>query len=237
MTGLREPANEPNRESDEEEPVRRFQRKLSRSGSGGGVSLHFDADFAAEYELDPDTEVDVQVIEEDGDIAFKIGDIPAGFTYEDLKAFADDHGWEETDKYVDSNEWYLTYRNGNGNVRIEIDSETRINGSVMNNVVIQSIPIEISGDLELYNRMCAVASRKDIRIRINDSQGLWQRLQGSADHDTDAAPDEETFMQLSDVSEEITAQLVCQRSSLNTSLEVLREKVEEMEEVYETLDN
>ena len=219
-------------------PVEHFRKKLARSGSGGGVSLHFDADFASEYHLDPETEVDVQVVEENGEVSLKIGNIPAGFTYEDLEEFADDQGWLKTDEYASeaSDEWYLTYRNERENVRIEIDSESQINGSVINNIIIQGDTVDVTGDLEMYNRLCATAQRKDLRVQVDDTKGLWQQLRSSADYDTDDAPSEQTFRQLSNAAEEVTARLICQRTSLKTSVHDIKKIVTEIETAYAELN-
>lgn len=218
-------------------PLEHFRKKLSASGSGGGVSLHFDAHFASEYQLDPETEVDVQVVEENGDVKLEIRNIPAGFTYDDLEQFADARGWLKTDEYAseDTDEWYLTYRSKNETVRIEIDSESQVNGSVVNNVIIQSEPIDVTGDKELYNRLCAEAVRKDLRVQVNDTKGLWNQLRGSPDYETDDAPSEETFEQLSNAAEQVRAQLVCQRTSLKTTVDDLEEIVSEMESAYSEL--
>lgn len=220
---------------DEETSVDTFQKKLSASGSGEGVSLHFDADFATRYGLTSDLEVDVEVVERDGDVLFEIGNIPAGFSHEKLQAFAEDQNWMQTDRYVDSDEWYLTYRNHSGNVRIELDSVTQINGVLVNNIVVQSDPIETSEDRDRYNRLCAIAQQKDLRVRVDDSQGLWQRLKAS-EKDTDDAPDGETFQQLISTAETVTVQLVCQRSSVNTSLDDLKEIVDQIEDTYQTVN-
>lgn len=236
MVGTGEATKTNNERDDSEQPVDHFRKKLTESGSGGGVSLHFDAGFAAEYGLDPDTEVDVQVIEEQGDVKFRVGNIPAGFSYDELREFADTQNWNETDRYVDADEWYLTYRNNAGTVRIELDSKAKINGSLVNNVIVQSNPIHITGNLERYNRLCATAQRKDLRVRVNDNQGLWQRLRSASDHDTDDAPDEDTFEQLTQNAEEVTAQLVCERSSVHTTLAELKEIVNKTEDAYASLN-
>jgi hypothetical protein len=220
-----------------DQPVQKFRKKLAKSGSSGGVSLHFNADFAAQYGLDADTEVDVEVVERDGDVEFRIGNIPAGFTFEELEDFAESHQWEETDRYVDDTEWYLTYRNSTGDVRVEIDSEARINGSAVNNVIVESNPIEVTGDMAKYNRVCAAAQRKDLDVHVTDSKGLWQRLRASRERDTDDAPDEKVFQQLSSQAERVTAQFVCQRTSLNTSLEQLGEIVAKTQDAIEEFDS
>jgi len=219
----------------ERRPVMSFSKQLSASGSGGGVSLHFGASFASEYGLDPDTEVEVNVVEKGGgDVAFEIANIPAGFTHDELVEFAERQNWKKTDEYVDpdSNEWYLTYRNGRETVRIEIDSEPQIDEGVVNNVVVQGNPVDVTDDYDAFSRLCAAAQRKDLRVRIDDSDGKWQRLKSFPESDTDDLPDKETFVQLSSASDTVVAQLICQRTSLNTTLEDLRVIVEAIESGY-----
>lgn len=217
-----------------------FSKELSASGSGGGVSLHFDASFASEYGLDPDTQVKVDVIEKDGgDVAFEISNIPAGFTHDELVDFADAQRWEKTDEYIDSdsNEWYLTYRNEKGNVRIELDSEAQIDDGVVNNVIIQGDPVDVTGDYSKLATLCTAAERKDLRVRVDDTKGVWQRLQSSPHRDTDNIPDKETFTQLSDRAEKVTAQLVSQRTSLNTTLADLKKTVNAIEDGCSSLQD
>jgi hypothetical protein len=131
----------------------------------------------------------------------------------------------------------LTYRNSTGDVRVEIDSEARINGSAVNNVIVESNPIEVTGDMAKYNRVCAAAQRKDLDVHVTDSKGLWQRLRASRERDTDDAPDEKVFQQLSSQAERVTAQFVCQRTSLNTSLEQLGEIVAKTQDAIEEFDS
>lgn len=207
------------------------------SGSSDGVALHFDAGFAAEYGLDADTEVKIKIVEKDGDVTFEIDNIPAGFTSDELREFADREGWEKTDEYVDpdADEWYLTYRSSEGTVRIEIDSESRIDGTVVNNVSIEGDPIEVTDDYDTFARLCTAAQRKEVRVRVDDSEGYWERLKASATRDTDDIPDEATFEQLSETADTVVAQLVCQKTSLNTSLEDLEAVVDAMEEAYDSI--
>lgn len=226
-------------EKGRKQPVDRFSKKLSASGSGDGVSLHFDAAFAAEYGLDSDTQVEISVVEQGGDVTFEIENIPAGFTSDELRAFADRQKWEKTDEYVnpDDNEWYLTYRSDEGCVRIEIDSESQINGTVVNNVIIEGDPVDVTGDFEKFARLCAAAQRKETIVKVDDSDGYWERLKASATADTDDLPDEETFAQLSETTDTVIAQLVSQKTSLNTSLDDLRKIVDSFEDVYNSVQS
>lgn len=221
---------------EEEQPIEQFQERFQQRGSG--MALYFPARFVNEYRLDTETEVDVQIVEEDGDMTIKIKNLPAGFTYDGLKEFADTRGWEKTDEYAkeETDEWYLTYRNVDGSVRVEIDSEAQIDGSAVNNVVIHSDPVDVTGDVDRYNRLLAIAQRKDLRVQVTDDQGLWQRLRSAAELDTDDAPDEETFQQISSTADRVTAEFVCQRSSMKTSLDDLRKIVEKIEEACEEFE-
>jgi hypothetical protein len=227
------------KEEREKQPVERFSKELTQSGgSSDGVALHFDAAFASEYGLDSDTEVEVNVVEKDGDITFEIKNIPAGFTSEELREFAEFHNWEKTDEYInpDANEWYLTYRSSERTVWIEIDSESRINGNVVNNVVIEGNPVDVTGDYEKFARLCVAAQRKEARVKVNDSEGYWERLKASATRDTDDIPDQETFEQLSEATDTVIAQLVRQKTSLNTSLRDLKDIVDAIEEAYQSIE-
>jgi|GEM_PF-1644046 len=206
------------RDSDKGTVGQRFTKKLTKSGSGEGVSLHIDALLAREYDLDPNTEVEVTVVEESGDVAFRI-DIPAGFTHEELESFASNEGWTLVDKYVDEEgPWSLTYQTQNREARISIDSESRIDGHHVNNVTIESASMEVS-DYKDYQEVATTALRKELQVRLRDSDGLWQRLRGSADHETDDAPDEDTVKQLLENTDWVSVQLVDQQTSTKTTLD------------------
>lgn len=198
--------------------IRSYKKKLSESGSGSGVALHFEAEIAEDLKMDADTEVEVSVVDEDGDVKVVLNDIPAGFTKETFEEFAEKHGWEETDRMELDDEWSLTYRDQTRNVRIEVDSTTRINGDIVNNIFIEGPEIPVKEDLEGYRDLCVKAVQKDLRVRVRDSDGLWQRLQNSNEHDTDDAPDEETFRQLVRTTDRVTVQLTTELATLTTSL-------------------
>lgn len=210
----------------EEAVLRQFRKALSSSGGGGGVSLHFDADIARELRLDPNTQVHVDVLEEDGDVTMKIRGIPAGFTEAAFQEYAEEHGWKETDAFRDGDRWSHTYRDSTGLVRVEMDSQTRIDGAVVNNVFVQSDPIEVDADLERYKNLCMAAIGKDLRVRVRDSDGLWQRLRSSHGHETDDAPDRETFQQLLNATDRVSVQLVKEMPSLRTTLTDIGEAVD-----------
>lgn len=217
------------------EPVDTVRKELHERG--GGVSLHFDASFAAEYNLDPETEVVVEVVETDGKVSFEIDGIPAGFSHEDLVAFADEHSWTVSDEYADDdrNEWFATYRTETGTVAVEFDSESQIDGNVVNNVTVRGDEIDITGDFDRYASMCAAAQRIGANVSISDSEGAWERLRSSPESTAADAPDRETFDQLSDAAETVTARLVHSFSSLNTELSDIGRTAEAMEQAYDEL--
>lgn len=216
-------------------PLEHFRKSLNQSGGGDGVSLHIDGNVAKEYRLHSETEVDVDVIEEDGDVNFKFS-VPAGFTREDLQQLADEEDWELTDKYEADDDWSVTYRNPSGLVRVAVDSHTHVNDTAVNNVFIQSDSIPLSRDLTRYTELCKTARDANLRVQIDDSEGMWQRLRSSAQHDTDDAPSEETFVQLLDVSECVSAQLVKEMPSLHTTLDDVKETVKQVDSAMREYD-
>lgn len=163
----------------------------------------------------------------------------SGFTSDELREFADQWDWEKTDEYTshDADEWYLTYRSSEGNVQIEIDSESQIDGNLVNNVIIQGEPVDVTGDYEKFARFCASAERKEVLFRVDDSKGIWARLKASVTHDTDDIPEEKTFEQLSDYADTVVARLLCQMASPNTSLQDIKEVVDAIEEAYENIED
>jgi len=212
-------------------------RKLLRE-RGGGVSLHFDAPFATDYNLDPETEVNVEVVERDGTVSFEISDIPAGFGHDELAAYAADHGWTASDEYVDRdrNEWFLTYRTDSGSVAVEVDSESHIDGNVVNNVTIRGDPVDVTGDYERYTDVCAAAQQVDATVDVTDSAGAWERLRGSTASSVGDAPDPETFDQLSEAAATVTASLVYTCSSLHTTLETVGRVTRRIDDAYNRFD-
>lgn len=221
-----------------DEVLRKFRKSLTPSGSGGGVALHIDAEVAHEYHLDPDTEVEVDIVEEAGDVSFQIRDIPVGFTRTDLYEFSEQRGWERVDEYETDEEWSVTFRCSKGLVRVEIDSTTHVDGAVVNNVFIHGPAVEVDESLDRYEKLCADAYRNDLRVRVRDSEGLWQRLRSSAEFSTDDAPTDDTFRQLLNASETVTVQLVKEMASLNTTLDEIGDAVDRIQDVvsdYDTL--
>ena len=218
------------------EPIR-TERKTLRE-RGGGVSLNLSSSFAADYNLDPGTEVNVEVVETDGNVSFEITDLPAGFDYEQLVEFATDQGWTKSDEYADEDrdEWFLTYRTDSGLVAIEIDSESHIHGNVVNNVTVRGDPIDVTDNYEQYTRVCAAAQEVDATVDVSDSAGAWERLRGNTASSVDDAPDPETFEQLSEAAATVTVRLVHSGSSLRTTLEEIGRTVGRIDDLYGRFD-
>lgn len=218
------------------ESIRTVRKTLRERGSG--VSLDFGSSFAAEYNLDPETQVSVDVVETDGDVSFEISGIPAGFDYEQLTEYAADHNWTESDNYVDEdrNEWFLTYRTDSGSVAVEVDSESHIDGNVVNNVTIRGDPVDVTGDYERYTEVCAAAQQVDATVDVTDSAGAWERLRGSTASSVGDAPDPETFDQLSEAAATVTASLVYSCSSLHTRLETIGRVTRRIDDAYDRFE-
>jgi len=223
---------------DSDRPIKEFGKKLSRSGSGSGVSLHFDADIAERYGLDDDTEVSVKVCENGGDVYFRIGSIPAGFTAEEFRRFADKHDWNDLDAMeFDDGEWYLTYEDHSGLVNIDIDFTSRVDGAAVNNVIVTGKRITLHEDsLESYQALCLAAVQKDLDIRVEDDRGLWPQLKSSVNHDTDDAPEKETLQQLLTKCERVSIQLISRHASIHTTLDELADVVRKIRDVMKDFD-
>lgn len=212
-----------------------FKRKLLDSGGSDGVSLHIDAPLAREYDLNSETEVEVSVIEEGGDVAFRI-DIPAGFTHSELEAFANNEGWELVDRYLGGdNEWSFTYHTNDNAAHISIDSDSRIDGHHVNNVVIESAGIEIESYTD-YMEVSTAAFRKDLDIKFRDSEGAWQSLRSSTEHQTDDAPDEETAEQLIKNSDWVMVKLADRKTSTKTTLNEIGDIARKIDSTTNELD-
>lgn len=232
-------ANKPVTADRDDEPIKEFVQEFSKSGGGSGVSLHFDAEMAEQYRLDSDTEVNVKVCEEDGDVYFRIDAIPAGFTAEKFKEFANTHEWREIDaqEYKDG-EWHLTYRDHSGRVSIEMRSKSRIDGAPINNVIVESDPVVIDDDsLEQYSAFCTMAVRKGLDVKIKDSEGIWPQLGNSIDHDTDDAPEPETLEQLVNAVDTVTVQLISRHASIHTTLEDIATAVSDISDALKKFYN
>jgi hypothetical protein len=213
-------------ESDET-PLDEFNKKLSKSGSGGGVSLHFNASVAEQYHLNEDTDVTVRVCEEDGAVYFRIDPGTTGFTNDEFRGFAQTYDWTllQSQEFEEGEE-YLRFEDHSKNVTVDLKPTSRVNGAVLNDVMIRSVPIELTEDtLDRYEELCVAAMRKGLDVQIDDSEGYWSQLQASPNHPTDDAPDTETLQQLVARAETVTARLVSRRARVHTSLEEVAEDV------------
>lgn len=224
------------KEEDETVVIKSYRKKLQESGNSSGVALHFDADVAKSLKMDPNTEVEVSVVDEDGDIKVVLNNIPAGFTRETFEEFATKHDWTQTSSLNVGDDWSLTYRDSTGDVRIEVDSTTQVDREVVNNIFIEGPEVPVEEDLEAYRDLCMIANQKDLRVRVRDSDGLWQRLKASTNHNTDDAPDEETFQQLIDATDRVTVQLTTELATLTTSLDEIERVVKAIQETIEKGD-
>jgi len=226
----------PQSEGADRDPIQTERKTLRERGSG--VSLDLGASFAADYNLDPGTEVSVAVVETDGVVSFEISDVPAGFGYEQLVAFAAEQDWTKSDEYVDEerDEWFLTYRTDSGAVAVEVDSESHVHGSLVDNVTVRGDPVDVTGDYERYTEVCAAAQEVDATVDVSDSAGAWERLRGSTVGSPDDAPDPETFEQLSRAASTVTVRVVHTCSSLQTTLQEIRRVARRIDEVYDRLD-
>lgn len=216
------------------ELLKEYVKKFSKSGGGSGVALHFDAEIADQFHLDPDTEVNVQVCESQGDVYFRIG-APTGYTSEKFRSFAEKHGWTQVDLLEDlDGEWYATYKDRSETVTIEMDSRVRIDDALINNVTIKGQPVQLTEDtLDQYSSLCVGAQQKGLDVQIDDSKGLWAQLDASIRHDTDDAPDLETLKQIVDQSEEVTATLVSHHTSVHTTLPEIADVVQDIRDVMD----
>mgnify|MGYP005849259901 CR=1 FL=1 len=216
------------------ELLKEYVKKFSKSGGSSGVALHFDAEIADQFHLDPDTEVNVQVCESQGDVYFRIG-APTGYTSEKFRSFAEEHGWTRVDLLEDMDgEWYATYKDRSGTVTIEMDSRVRIDDALINNITIKGQPVPLDEDtLDQYSSLCVGAQQKGLDVQIDDSKGLWSQLDASIRHDTDDAPDLETLKQIVTQSEEVTATLVSRHTSVHTTLSEIADIVHDIRDVMD----
>jgi anti-sigma regulatory factor (Ser/Thr protein kinase) len=213
--------------------IKSYRQELQESGNSSGVALHFEADIAEALKMDPNTEVEVSVVDEEGDIKVILNNIPAGFTRETFEEFAAKHDWTQTSSLDVGDNWSLTYRDSTREVRIEVDSTTQVDGEVVNNIFIEGPEVLLEEDLEAYRDLCMIANQKDLRVRVRDSDGLWQRLKASTDHNTDDAPDEQTFQQLINATDRVTVQLTTELATLTTSLDEIERAVTAIQETVE----
>jgi len=216
------------------ELLKEYVKKFSKSGGGSGVSLHFDAEIADQFHLDPETEVNVQVCEDQGDVYFRIG-APTGYTPETFRGFADEQGWTQVDALQDAEgEWYTTYKDRTKTVTIEMESRVRIDDALINNVTIKGQPVQLDEEaLDQYKALCVGAQQKGLDVEIDDSQGLWAQLDASIRHDTDDAPDLDTLEQIVAQSEEVTATLVSRHTSVHTTLSEIADAVRDIRDVMD----
>lgn len=213
------------------------QQKLQPSGSSDGVSLHINSETANKLGLDADTEIQVELISNDGEPKIQLSDLPTGFTESDLLKFADERNLSMTSSNSESIRgtdeepefWGYTFRTEQG-IKLSVEEETHIDNQVCNNVFIETDKRKIE-DLDDYTKAKEVcSSHEDIFLTISDSKGIWQRLRASVDHDTEDNPSDETMKSLIDKTEWVSFSFSFVGSSLYLTLDEVEELLKKIED-------
>jgi hypothetical protein len=191
---------------------------------GSGVSSYFGAEDVERYGLEVDESMEVrEILSEDGRL-FLLTELPNGIRVGELDEFADENGWETVEE---EGEWEKTYLGPEELVEIVVDPPTKAGESFLNNIFIKGKTIEIdSEEVACYSERVETAEEENLNIRIQDSEGLWQRLKKSAQRDTEDVPDEEVLERLVEKSDWVSFQFSNEIASPLSELEDLEESVE-----------
>ena len=203
------------------------EQQLQPSGGSDGVSLHINSETASKLQLDPSTEVTVELISEDGKPRVQLSNLPTGFTESDLLQFADERDLSLTSSNSETIKgdkepefWGYTFKTEQG-TRVSVEERTHINNQLCNNVFVETsrYRIETLDDYIKARDICS--SHEDIFLGISDSEGIWQRLTSSVEHETVDNPSNETMESLMEKTEWVGFSLNFVGSSLYLTLDEL----------------
>jgi len=216
------------------------EQDLQPSGSSDGVSLHIDSKTAKQLNLDSDTTVKVNLISEDGEPKIQLSNLPTGFTESELLGFAEDENMDLTcsnDEIMSGNPdfWGYTFRTER-DVRVSVEERTHINSQLCNNVFIESPEVEVSS-LNKYQRFKEVSEKyKDLNLKIDDSEGVWQRLRASVNHETEDNPEDETMRSLMDKADWVAISFSFVGCSLHLTLDDIDKIVNQIDNALELVN-
>lgn len=215
--------------SEREEVLRHYEGK-SLGEAGGSVTLYTPADVKREFGIEPETEVEFDVIERDGKVGFLIP-LPRGFNEEELLAFSEERGWNTVQKQSEEDRWAYTFEDPSGLVEIQVDSNTHINRRIINNIVIKGPAVNLKGDIERYKPLYNAAEKNDLSIDILDPDGLWTKLSSTEDFNPSDPPKPNEVKMLLETGEDVNAQLTKWMASLTTTLSDVGEIVKTIREI------
>lgn len=216
------------------------EQDLQPSGSSDGVSLHIDSETANKLNLDSDTTVEVSLISEDGEPRIQLSNLPTGFSESELLEFAEDENMDLTcsnDEMMsdDAEFWGYTFRTEE-DVRVSVEERTHINNQLCNNVFIESPQIEVDS-LSKYQSFKEVSENyEDLNLKIDDSEGVWQRLRASVNHETGDNPEEETMQSLVDKADWVAVSFSFVGCSLHLTLDDIAEIVNQIDNALEQVN-
>lgn len=212
-------------------PIASDRTTLQQSGGGDGVALYLPSDQATLLDLDPGTELDIDVKIEDGHPVLRVTDLPTGISEDEFLDYADANDWELITDYDDvyrnevpDDHWSYTFRTPD-DIRVSIDNDYHLGGDLANNLIIETPPVEIK-TVDQYRPFIEQneATPPEITISVSTNDGLWMRAYGSprTEYD-DPVPDPETMEMLLDKSDHVTARFTATHSTVRCSFDDIDE--------------
>lgn len=152
---------------------------------GGGMSVYLGKEICNRFDIGNADDVSITEHIGDGRGEVQLTISKDGVSVEDVKQLAENteswdvaDEWTVTDYYEDGDETYLTVTTDNETV-IRIDDVYHIDGKLVNNVVIETSPINITECPTVVSELSETVEDERVRMVIRDSEGLWQRLHHS----------------------------------------------------------
>lgn len=215
----------PPEDAEEREVVKEETESLQRRSEGAAIYLAKEA--VETYQFEIGQPVNLEFVLEDGSLkVVATTDTRGGFTKDELEKHAEEHGWTPIEKFETGDEWSHTYEDETGRIRIEVDSYMMADGDPLDNITIFGPKVDIDEELEAYDLLKEVADQNaEFRLEVRDSDGIWERYQGSDKADDVTIPDRKVVEQLTQKADKVTAQLIATRPSVLTSLEELPDLV------------
>lgn len=215
----------PPEDADDREVVKEGTQSLHRRSDGAAIYLP--KEDVETYRLESGQPVNLEYVLENGSLKLvATTDTPGGFTDSELEDFAEEHGWTQIEKFETGDEWTYTFEDETGQVRIEVDSYLIADGDPLDNITIFGPKVAVNEDLETYDRLEEIAYQDtDFRLEVRDSDGIWERYEGSAQSNDVSIPDRKVVEQLTQKADTVTAQLIATRPSVLTPLDKLHEIV------------
>lgn len=148
---------------------------------------------------------------------------------EDAYEVIENQGWEVRDDFETNEEWSISAAKGE-DIRISIQNE--IDEPTLNNLIVESHPIQIS-NVEEYEEAAEVAG-DELMVQVTDNEGIFHRAKHSVELEDKS--DAEILELIFDKDIAVGVQFVAVDASQEVGVDVVPEMVEQVESAMEDAD-